>query len=54
MNNEERRMWVLNDAGLYEWWQRTCMPITKFIQDNREQIDECINRELNRKPKEGP
>jgi hypothetical protein len=49
--NEYRRMFVRNEAGLYEWWTRTCLPLEKFVQDNRMQIDECIDRELNRKCK---
>jgi len=46
--NVERREWVIKDAGLYEWWTRTCLPMEKFVQDNRVQIDECIDREQNR------
>ena len=44
--NEDRRAWVLKDDGLKAWWDRSCLPLTKFVQDNREQIDECIDREL--------
>jgi len=50
-NNEERRMWVMNDAGMYEWWTRTRLPLIKFVQDNREQIDHLIDRELNKEPR---
>ena len=50
-NNEERRQWILNDEGLYDWWQQTGKPMILFIQDNRMQIDECIDRMLNIEPR---
>lgn len=50
MNDEERRLWVLNDEGLYNWWRSTKQPIRVFIRENRSELTECINRVLNRKP----
>ena len=49
-NDEERRLWVLNDEGLYLWWQRTRLPLKKFIRDNRVEIDAGIDRVLNIQP----
>lgn len=50
-DNTFRRQWVLNDEGLHDWWQRSGHPMDKFVQDNRVQIDEQIDRavELQRK-----
>lgn len=42
INNEERRLWVLNDEGLYNMQQRTKGGMRQFIKDNREAIDEVI------------
>ena len=50
LNEEDRRQWVLNDEGLYNWWTRTRLPMRKFIRDNRVVLDECIMEVLNRKP----
>lgn len=41
---DERRLWVLNDEGLYLWWQRSRCPLDKFMKDNRVQLDELIDR----------
>jgi hypothetical protein len=48
-NDEERRLWVLNDEGLYQWFirSRPRLGIRAFIQANRAEIDECIDRVLN-------
>jgi len=43
MNNEQRRIWVLNDEGLYNMWRKSHKPILKFISENRQLIDEVIN-----------
>ena len=56
-NDDERRNWVLNDEGLYNW-MRSEYPgkrdgeydVRKWIAKNRAGIDEVIDRELNRKP----
>jgi hypothetical protein len=50
-NNADRRQWVLNDEGLYSWWTRSNLPLEKFVQDNREQIDHLIDRELAKGPR---
>jgi hypothetical protein len=50
LNDEERRLWVLNDEGLYNWWRSSRQAIRAFIRANRKEIDEVINRALNVKP----
>lgn len=50
-NDEERRLWVLNDEGLYTWWQHSRLPLGKFLKDNRVQLDEFIDAALNKEPK---
>lgn len=50
LNDKERKMWVINDEGLYMWWKSERVGITTFIKANRKQLDECILGVLNRKP----
>lgn len=45
-NDEERKLWVLNDEGLYRWWQRQRCGITVFIRANRVEIDRVIDSQL--------
>lgn len=47
MNDQERRLWVLNDEGLYNWWRSSRRAIKSFIRDNRNEIDTCIGKVLN-------
>lgn len=46
MNNEERRQWIQNDEGLYQWWKESRLSLARFIQTNRTEIDRVINRVL--------
>ena len=46
MNDEERRLWVLNDEGLYRWWKDTGLALPRFIRENREVITEAVDRAL--------
>lgn len=50
LNDEERRQWVDNDEGLYNWWKSTKMGLYRFVRENRAEIDAVINQTLNRKP----
>lgn len=43
MNDTERRNWVNNDEGLYNWWKSTRLSLTAFIRENRKEIDAAIN-----------
>ncbi len=51
MNDEERRQWVLNDEGLYNWFMSSGMGLYAFVKSHREEIDDAINQVLNPKPK---
>ena len=46
LNNEERRQWVNNDEGLYNWWKSERCSMTIFIKNNKNDIDACIKRAL--------
>ena len=52
MNNKEREMWITNDEGLYRWWKSSRVSITKFIRENRKDLDQIIDMALHQKPKE--
>lgn len=49
MNNSEREMWIRNDEGLYRWWKSTRLPMRKFIQEYKVEIDTAIDSVLNPK-----
>ena len=44
MNNNERENWILNDEVLYLAWQPTGLPITKYIKQYTENIDQYIKK----------
>lgn len=48
MNDEERRLWVLNDEGLYTWWRSSRLNMRTFIRVNRAELTACINRAMGR------
>ena len=49
-NDGERKMWVMNDEGLYSWYtsERPRVGITTFIRNNRQEIDESIEMYMRR------
>jgi metal-dependent hydrolase (beta-lactamase superfamily II) len=49
MNNEERRLWVLNDEGLYNMQQRSHKSVEEFVKDSRQVIDEVIENVISGK-----
>ncbi len=49
LNDEERRQWVLNDEGLYNWRQSSGLTLRQFIRANRAEIDGAI-RNVTRRP----
>lgn len=51
MNDSEREMWVQNDEGLYAWWRSSRTSMREFLRTNRAELDACINRALNVKPR---
>ena len=46
MNDNERRLWVLNDEELYKWWTSTRLSLARFIKLNRKQLTAIIKRLL--------
>lgn len=42
MNDEERRQWIQNDEGLYNWWRGSRRPLKAFIRENRAALDAAI------------
>lgn len=49
LNDEDRRQWVQNDEGLYNWMRSSGISQAKFIQQNRKMIDDVINNVLSGK-----
>lgn len=47
--NEERRLWVMNDEGLYRWWKSTGLSMSEFIKQNKAEINAAIKRALGEK-----
>jgi hypothetical protein len=54
LNDREREQWIQNDEGLYNWWKSTRQAISKFIKENREELDHLIMAALNAPPSKGP
>lgn len=51
LNDEERRLWVLNEESLYNMQRTSRRPMRAFIRENRETIDATIRAALAPKPK---
>lgn len=51
LNDDERRLWVLNDEGLYNWWKSERGPIRLFICKHRAELDELILKQINKPPR---
>ena len=47
MNDKERAQWINNDEGLYNWKRSVRLPMRKFIELNRADIDAVIERVTN-------
>lgn len=48
MNNKEREMWINNDELLYNWKKASHRSMSKFISENRNEIDRRIHKALGR------
>lgn len=44
MNDEERRLWVLNDEGLYNWFKSERIGLYEFIKRNRIELTRIIEQ----------
>jgi hypothetical protein len=42
INDEDRRQWIANDEGLYNWQRRSGLSMKAFIKKHRAEIDEVI------------
>lgn len=42
LNNEERKLWTMNDESLYNFWISSKMSIERFIRKYRKEIDQHI------------
>ena len=43
ITNEDRRLWVLNDEGLYKWQINSKLSLGRFILQNKYEIDAIID-----------
>lgn len=43
MNDDHRRIWILNDEGLYNWYRGSNLTMREFIRQNRVDLDKVIN-----------
>jgi hypothetical protein len=50
LNDEERRLWVLNDETLYNAQRVSGFSVKRYVREFREEIDEHINQQLNKEP----
>jgi hypothetical protein len=50
LNDDDRRDWLDNDEGLYDWWRYSRLSKREFIKFHREEIDSHVNAVLERKP----
>jgi hypothetical protein len=50
VNAEDRRQWVQNDAGLYQWWQDSGIGLYRFERENRAELTRIIKGEMERGP----
>jgi len=51
LNDTEREQWVLNDEGLYNWYQSECCTMLTFIRVHRAELDELILAALAKLPR---
>lgn len=43
ITNEDRRQWILNDEGLYNWYRSSRQSLRDFIRENKDEIDRVID-----------
>ena len=42
LNNDDRRQWIDNDEGLYNWKRSSRQSMSAFIRDNKTELDRAI------------
>lgn len=45
-NDSDRRDWIDNDEGLYNWWKSSKLSMRDFLRENRAEIDVTIDNVL--------
>lgn len=50
LNDADRREWVMNDEGLYQWWRSSRIGLSAFVRENRDELTRIILRALGRDP----
>lgn len=50
MNDRERERWVRNDEGLHNYWESTRLSMTRFLCENRAELDRAIENALSQEP----
>lgn len=50
INAEDRRQWIENDEGLYQWWKGSGVGLYRFERENRAELNRIIRAELERGP----
>lgn len=48
MDDDERKNWVMNDEGLYNWYISERIGLTKFVKEHRKELTDIINKKLGR------
>jgi hypothetical protein len=46
LNDEDRRGWVQNHAGLYKWFLESRLGLYEFVEKHRSEITRVIKAEL--------
>ena len=51
MNDVERKLWVQNDEGLYNWWRDSKLNLAAFVKEHREELTRVITSARDAKPR---
>ena len=54
LNDNDRRDWVNNDEGLYDWWKSSGIGLYRFVRENRAELTRIITAALERPPSPSP
>ena len=46
LNDNDRRDWVNNDEGLYDWWRSSGIGLYRFVRENRTELTRHIQAVL--------
>jgi hypothetical protein len=50
LNDNDRREWISNDEGLYNWQRSSRQSMAAFIKTNKAEIDRAVCAQLMRGP----